>query len=528
MFQSLKIKFFLAFSTLIIVLIGAVGLFLVNSKAQELYAGVANSTGFYVKGAAEDVITAYEHNLLVGNFFGFNASLNNVLKGNVYVDSISVANYRGVILYDYKEEATEQYSGTIRTISDQETLARVQSNYNSMLLEDGRVLYLTTDSLNRLVYIDENENEIEGRGAFDKIVNVLVPYNNEYAVFFTLNYDAIRESLLRSELQILVVVGVGLVLSLMVSFMLSVSISGPLKALKQGAVKIAAGDFSARVQVKTKDEVGVLAGTFNKMAEDLAISTKAIVYKERVQKELELASQIQADLLPKKGIEQPTFDVSGGLVPASEIGGDVFDYIPMNSGRYMVYLGDVTGHGVPAGIISSITDALLYSMRDKEDMRDVIKTLNDIMMKKTTAKVFMTMALVLWDASKDTAYYVNAGHPPILHYDSAQRKVVEINLPGVALGLTERLEDLTKMQKVEMKGNDVIVLYSDGVPEAMNANGEQYGATRLKRIVQDAANDLYTARGIKNAVLADVAEFAGEAEHKDDITVVVLKRKANG
>jgi len=144
-------------------------------------------------------------------------------------------------------------------------------------------------------------------------------------------------------------------------------------------------------------------------------------------------------------------------------------------------------------------------------------------MHKTTAKVFMTMAMALWDGEKNTAYYVNAGHPAVLYYDSEHKKLVDVKMHGMALGMTDEIE--TQMQKIEMKPNDVLVMFSDGIPEAVDKNGVQYGMQRLKRIVQDAANDLYTAKGIKNSILTDVVEYIDGGEHLDDMTVVVLKRK---
>ncbi len=523
MLRSLKAKFILAFGTLIVVLFAAVGLFLVDAKKSELSSDIAMTTQSFSQFTVRQVMETYDRHMSSDNFIPFSREISGILRKNIDVTGIKISSYSGVILYDSEQEAVEQYSGSIRTITDYDTLDRVQANNSSLLLEDGSIIYVEINENKDVNYVDVNEKDVDPLSSRDRIVDIVMPYDNDSAVFYQVSYASMEARLWKAEMQILLAAIVGVVLSLMISFMLSVSITNPLKALKAGAARIAKGDFSARVVVKTKDEVGVLAGTFNQMAEDLAAATEAKVYQQRMEKELELASQIQTDLLPKEELLLKTLDMSGGLVPASEIGGDAFDYIHMDSGRYLIYLGDVTGHGVPAGIVSSIANALLYGLRSEEDLKKILANLNNVIREKTTMKVFMTMALTLWDEQTRTAYYVNAGHPPVLYFDSEKKKVLEIKLPGVALGLTEDL--VTQMQKIQLKPNDVLLMYSDGIPEAVNSQGDQYGMQRLRRIVQDAASDLYTAKGIKNAVLADVVEHIAGGERTDDMTVVVLKGK---
>jgi serine phosphatase RsbU (regulator of sigma subunit) len=526
MLHSLKAKLTLAFGALMVLLFVGLGLFLVNEKSQELSADIASHTQVFAQFTAEEVMESYSQFLEPGNFVPFTRDVTSVLRRSNEVDALWISSYSGVILYDSGEEQTEQYEGTIRTITNQDTLDRAQSNKHSLLLEDGRVLYVKVDDDSNVSYVDFNENPVEELASSDRIVNVAVPYENAYAVFYEVSYEMMDERLATARMQIGLVAVLAIILALMVSFMLSVSITNPLKDLKKGALKIADGDFSTRVKVKTKDEVGVLAKTFNKMAKDLAASTEAMLYQERVQKELEIAGQIQKELLPEEKVELESLDVAGGLVPATEIGGDAFDYIQMKDGRQMIYLGDVTGHGVPAGIVSSITNAVLYNLREETSLMNVVHKLNDVIGEKTSLKVFVTMALMIWDDKKSIVNYINAGHPPVLYYDSSKKKVVDIELPGIALGMLDDLEGKLREQKILLKPNDVLVMYSDGIPEAANKKGMQYGMSKLKRIVQDAANDLYTADGIKNAILSDVLEHIGDQEHADDMTVVVLKHKA--
>src|SRR5690606_32671105 len=145
--------------------------------------------------------------------------------------------------------------------------------------------------------------------------------------------------------------------------------------------------FKHRVYVKTKDEVATLANAFNSMAQELEISTKALVYKERVAKELEIAANIQKELLPKEIPVISGLDIAAGILPAEEIGGDCYDFLATDDNNLLMYLGDVTGHGVPAGIVVSIANALIYNYSHDTDMREILSQVNRILKVKTSSNM---------------------------------------------------------------------------------------------------------------------------------------------
>ncbi|MFA5792841.1 MAG: SpoIIE family protein phosphatase [Candidatus Gracilibacteria bacterium] len=524
MIRSLKAKFTLAFGTLTVVLFLALGMFLVNAKTEELSQDISTSTQNFASLTVSKVMENYTAYLEPGNFLPFSREISGILRKNEDVPNISITSYSGVILYDSIQEKIERYSDGLRTVTDQETSDRIQSNKSSVLYQNGRILYLKVDENKNVSYVDFNEKSVESPALTDRVVDIIVPYQNAYAVSYTVSYELMDERLREAKIQIGVIAGIGTLLTLMISFMLAVSITNPLKALTEGALRIASGDFGTQVIAKTKDEIGVLAETFNQMAKDLAASLEVKLYKERVTKELELASKIQNDLLPKGRLDLESLDVTGGLHPATEIGGDAFDFIQMDDGDHLIYLGDVSGHGVPAGIISSIANGLLYALRGETDLKEIASRINSVIQKKSSNTMFMTMALTEWNEKDKTLKYVNLGHLPLLYYDAENKKVMEIHLPGMALGLADELKNLQE-QVLNLKPNDIVIMYSDGIPEARDAKNEQYGMQRLKRITQQAGDDLLTAEAIKNALFSDVMQFIGDQDHLDDITLVVMKRK---
>ncbi len=207
------------------------------------------------------------------------------------------------------------------------------------------------------------------------------------------------------------------------------------------------------------------------------------------------------------------------------MGGDAYDFIDMEEGKHLIYIGDGTGHGVPAGIMASISNALLYALRKENDLKVVAKLMNEVIQKKSSNTMFITMALTVWDENTSTLKYVNAGHLPLLYFDYEAKKLTEVKLSGIAFGMVDDITPLLKEQDIVLKPNDVVVLYSDGIPDAQNERNEVYGVQRLKMNLQNLANDGHTVEEIRDGLLADVMKFIGAREHLDDITVVVMKKK---
>ncbi len=524
MFRSLKAKFVFAFGTLIVILFVALGLFLVDSKTRELSSDIATNSQVFAQLSSAQVMEDYTQYLQPGNFVAFSREMSAILRRSTEISDLQISSYSGVILYGSADEELERYDGNLRT-ANADLLDRIQSTMSSLLLEDGRVIYLKIDDQKNISYVNFNENLVDPLSTADRIVNITVPYNNAYAVIYDVSYATLEARLMQAKMQIGTIAGVGFLLTLMISYMLSVSITRPLKELKAGALRIATGDFTTRVLVRTRDEIGVLAGTFNQMATDLASAIEAKIYRERVGKELELAAKIQDNLIPRGTLELPTLTVVGGLDPATEVGGDAYDFIPMDDGDTMIYIGDGTGHGVSAGIMASISNALLYSLRGEPDLMVVAKLMNAVIQKKSSNTMFITMGLTTWSETTSSLKYINAGHLPMLFFDAGEQKLTEIKLPGMAFGMVDDLVPHLQEKEIKLQKDDVVVLYSDGIPDAQNMNNEPYGVARLKRILQDTASNHHTAEGIKDAILADVMAYIGQREHLDDITVVVMKKK---
>jgi len=523
-FHSIKLKFISVISILIILLFVLGGFLLLKEKSLELSYDIYKDAKSFSELTASDITDLTEDYLIQDSFLIFNREVKQIFNKNDDIDSIYVMTYSGKVLYDSVSEWNAQYSGTERVVTDQSVVERIQARNPSYLLDSDSTVYINEDADGGEVFVDVNERPVEGIFESDRVVNIVAPVNGEYAIVYGVTYENLQSRINTTRERIFILMAIGVVMAFVLSYVLSSSIIKPVKALEMGALKIATGDFQYRVPEKGKDELGILSKAFNKMGKDLEISTKALVYKERMAKELELASKIQKEILPKEQPEIEGFDIMGGLIAADEVGGDCYDFIHGSNGDFYLYIGDVTGHGVPAGLVSSVANALLYSASSfTGDLKEILINVNGILQKKTTASMFMTMVLVKIDPVTGKVWYVSAGHNQILKYDASEKKVDELSSGGMALGMVADFKKTIQINEVEMNSGDVLVLYSDGIPEARDENDQQYGMPLFKRAVSEYC-DLVTAHGIKNALLADVKEFMGKAVQGDDMTVLVIKK----
>ncbi|MFA6521286.1 MAG: SpoIIE family protein phosphatase [Candidatus Gracilibacteria bacterium] len=521
--HSIKTKLIVAISVLVIFLFSITAFLLIDEKQKELSLDIYSKARSFSELTTPKIVDLYKTLLAEKSFFIFNREMKDIFSKNEDVSQIKLYSFSGDILYDSDIERERPYEGETRKISDPDLAARVKTNLPSYALANGRTVFLKKDSDGVYFYVNQNEKEIAPIGDTDRIINIISPLDGKFIVQFDVSYAKLQERVSAMTKRIILLLVFGVLLGLGFGWYFSSRITGPIEKLKGGAMVLAKGDFTARVKVESKDEVGVLAETFNTMAGELEVSTKALVYKERMAKELELAAKIQKQILPEKTPKIPGLDIAAAIIPANEIGGDTYDFIEIEPDNHLFYLSDVTGHGIPAGIVVSIANAIIFSYSNSPNLSDILINANKVMREKTAKNMFMTILMARY--KKGVLSYVSAGHPEMLHYNGAQKKVYIEKGGGIALGMVPDISKMISENTVPFGKDDCIVLYSDGIPEGLSERGEQYGMQRFKRAMNDAG-ELPTAEAIKNTLVADVKLFMGKAEQADDITLVVIKRTA--
>ena len=184
-------------------------------------------------------------------------------------------------------------------------------------------------------------------------------------------------------------------------------------SLSEGVRQLAGGDFKARVPVRSKDEFGTLAASFNQMAEDLERHQALVVEQERLRRELELSRQIQTEMLPRAPLRLGAAEIKGLSIPAREVGGDFFNYFALPDGRLAMLVGDVSGKGVSAALLMANVQATLRARLPLEtDLARLADGLDREVDENTPHSVYVTMFLGILDVERSTLRYVNAGHNP--------------------------------------------------------------------------------------------------------------------
>lgn len=246
--------------------------------------------------------------------------------------------------------------------------------------------------------------------------------------------------------------------------------------------------------------------------------------RARRMEELNIAQRVQEGLLPSKDPSVPGFDIAGLCRPATEVGGDYFDYFKLADGRFGVAVGDVSGKGVPAAFFMTLTKGFMEVAATEEPTpQDVLANANRHLRDHLARGTFVTMVYVVLDPEASTAVCARAGHnPPVFARKDGQ--VDYLALPGLALGAApdDQFQSLIGSGTLELRDGDTVVLYTDGVTEAMNAQREEYGEERLLESVR-RHHAKSTARDVLENLLREISEFTLDANQHDDITIVVVK-----
>jgi len=245
--------------------------------------------------------------------------------------------------------------------------------------------------------------------------------------------------------------------------------------------------------------------------------------KERLEREVELASQIQRQILPTTAPVIPGYEVFGWSRPARHVGGDYYDYLPLSDGAgKALVVGDVSGKGVPAALLVSTLHSALRLLAEREVLSPAMcSRLNRHIVESSSANKFITLFLAELRPEKASVRYVNAGHNPAL-LRRASGAIEELTSSGMPLGLLAEARFDTA--DVQLAPGDLLCLYSDGITEAESPSGEEFGGARLGDLLAAGA-DLQLAE-LVGTIDRAVTEFAAGRPQGDDQTVVLLRRRS--
>ncbi len=253
--------------------------------------------------------------------------------------------------------------------------------------------------------------------------------------------------------------------------------------------------------------------------EDLAPHVKRIVERERVKAEIDAANRIQAALLPLDAPSLAGASVASHYRAATEIGGDYFDFLTQPNGEIGIAFGDVSGHGLTSGIVMAMAKAaLLVQVGHDASPRAVLNVLNDIVIKTAPRRIMMTFFFGLLDPHSQVLRFSSAGHLDPYVYRAETGDLHPLSSWGFPLGVRRR--EPFREHTVEFSAGDRLILYSDGLIEAVDDDGEPYGFERFERTLREHGHS--SAEEIKKALLTSVRKFTRNRPPEDDQTLVVV------
>ena len=316
--------------------------------------------------------------------------------------------------------------------------------------------------------------------------------------------------------------------SVLLAVLIGRGVTRSVHVLRDAAQRVAQGSTDVRVNLQTKDELAALGHAFNEMTSEISRAREALREQTRMSRDLEIAASIQSALLPPS-LVHPELEFAGRMQPAQEVGGDFYDVLCDERARSLwVTIGDVSGHGVPAGLVMLMTQsafAAYFRANPLARPDEVIRGVNDLLSEQIGVRLrddkYVT-GLLLQHAGAGRFVYAGAHEWPLV-WRKATNKTEVLEAPGPWLGIKRDLDDIP-VSSLSLARGDLLCLYSDGLIEARDAHGELFDMERLAAALERAALSHDSLQLIADDVLRAVAEHAHERE--DDWTLLLIRRAA--
>lgn len=310
-------------------------------------------------------------------------------------------------------------------------------------------------------------------------------------------------------------------------YFVSRRIGRPITRLRDKVLEVASGNLDARVEdTAHAEEIRDLAHSFNRMTGDLRAHVDRLKAetsaRERIERDLEIAHDIQRDLLPMTKPDLAAHEIVGWSQPADQTGGDYYDWQTLPDGRIIITLADVSGHGIGPALVTAVCRAYARaSFATMHQFAPVVDQLNDLLAADLRDGRFVTLAAALIDPRSEKVELISAGHGPFLHYVASEHGLIEIEPTNVPLGVMPGARYEPAVERHLARG-DFLLLLTDGFHEWANPQGELFGTERLHDTIRELAR--LPGQQLIAELYRRVRQFAHPAAQGDDVTAVFVKR----
>jgi phosphoserine phosphatase RsbU/P len=315
--------------------------------------------------------------------------------------------------------------------------------------------------------------------------------------------------------------------SLIIGFVISRRITRSVHDMYQGTLALQKGDLQHRIPVRRKDQLGLLAYSFNQMSASITRLVEEVSDKKRLEQELEIAREVQATLFPKQLPYLRGMAVFGGCEPARVVSGDYYDFIVEDEARLDIVVADISGKGISAALLmanlqAAMRNQLLSIKHDspediEKSLAEVVAQLNQQIYLNSPAEKYATLFLSRYDAETRRLSYCNAGHLPPILLGGQGTQMLEPT--GMVVGLLPNVSYQAK--SVELSPGTMLAIFTDGVTEAVNGADEEFGEERLLEALKGSRTR--TPEAIYKFVIERIRDWQGDLPQHDDITLIIAE-----
>ncbi len=316
-----------------------------------------------------------------------------------------------------------------------------------------------------------------------------------------------------------------------IGFVLARQITGAVHDLFTGTEHLRNRDFTHHIPVRARDQLGELAESFNVMTDEVTKLLKENADKARMEQEMLAAREIQRRLLPSGPLDVSGLHSVAFCEPAREVAGDYYDFLHLSGAEVGVLIADVSGKGLPAGLYMAQLKVVVQSLaRVHRSPRDFLIAVNRVVADNIDSKSFITMSYGVVNLEKREMKYARAGHCPLIHVPGSappgMRKASVLTPDGLVVGLQlddagRLFESMLEEITIPLKGDDLLVFFTDGISETMNTAFDCYGEARLTKVLEQYSHLPFDQ--LRSFIFADLRAFSGQADQHDDMTMIILR-----
>ncbi len=339
--------------------------------------------------------------------------------------------------------------------------------------------------------------------------------------------EHLQERLADARAKILIFTLVLLVVGIVGIYVLSSYFVDPIVRITQRVRRFASGDLQTELPLEGAEEFYEISRAFNELMTRVSQDRENTVAREKMVKEIEVASQIQKTLMPTRLPELPGLEIDTFYRAAQVVGGDLYDIFEIDPGCYCLAVADVSGKGVPASLVMSMlrTVIKIQAPQSRSSRRTLI-LVQEYLKDNIPPGMFITIMLAVYDSARRRMNFVSAGHNPMLFFHAATGEVEAINPPGMPMGVPSTIdttfEERLEQHELDLEEGDLFFMFTDGVTEAVSRDGQYYGMDRLVRFLKaQTSGGAPKPSAITANLMAELETFCGLSGPADDITFII-------